>query len=155
MENLGVGYPHVPEAMPEMVESLETIRRLQPVIARYEGPMAKQQALVDRCRFLSPAILMQAALYDLAGTGRARHEHFLHQVNAFNEKWNNFFDAKPFRREMVNAADYAVFPSFDYQEESLRDVAGRTIVPLTALTLLPLALGWLGLRAYRRFPMAE
>jgi ABC-2 type transport system permease protein len=155
MENLGVGYPHVPEAMPEMVESLETIRRLQPVIARYEGPMAKQQALVDRCRFLSPAILMQAALYDLAGTGRARHEHFLRQVNAFNEKWNNFFDAKPFRREMVNAADYAVFPSFDYQEESLRDVAGRTIVPLTALTLLPLALGWLGLRAYRRFPMAE
>jgi ABC-2 type transport system permease protein len=153
MDNLGVGYPHVPEAMPEKVESLETIRRLQPVIARYEGPMAKQQALVDRCRFLSPAVLMQAALYELAGTGRARHEHFLRQVNAFNEEWNNFFDAKPFRREMVNAADYAVFPRFDYREESLSDVAGRTFVPLAALMLLPFALGWLGLRAYRRFPM--
>jgi len=153
MANLGVGYPHVPEAMPEMVESLETIRRLQPVIARYEGAMAKQQALVARCRFLSPAILMQAALYDLAGTGRARHEHFLRQVNAFNEEWNDFFDAKPFRREMVNAADYAVFPRFDYREEPLDEVTGRTIVPLSALTLLPLALGWLGLRAYRRFPM--
>jgi hypothetical protein len=67
--------------------------------------------------------------------------------------WNSFFDAKPFRREMVNAADYAVFPRFDYREESLGDIAGRTIAPLSALTLLTLTLGWLGLRVYRRFPL--
>jgi ABC-2 type transport system permease protein len=154
MDNLGVGYPHVPEAMPEKVEFLEMTRRLQPVVARYEGQLAKQQALAARCRFLSPAVLMQGVLYDLAGTGRARHEHFLRQANAFNAEWNSFFDAKPFRREMVNAADYAVFPRFIYREESLGDVAGRAIVLLVALTLLPLALGWLGLRAYRHFPLA-
>jgi ABC-2 type transport system permease protein len=154
MDNLGVGYPHVPEAMPEMVEFLEMIRRLQPIVARYEGPLANQQALVDRCRFLSPAVLMQSVLYDLAGTGRARHEHFLRQANAFNEEWNSFFDAKPFRREMVNAADYAFFPRFIYREESLGDIAERTIVPLAALTILPLVLGALGLRAYRHFPVA-
>jgi ABC-2 type transport system permease protein len=154
MDNLGVGYPHVPEAMPEKVEFMEMIRRLQPVIARYEGPLTKQQEFADRCRFLSPAVLMQGALYDLAGTGRARREHFLRQVNTFNEEWNSFFEAKPFRREMVNAADYAVFPRFDYREESLGDVASRTIVPLSALTLLTFTLGWLGLRAYRRFSLA-
>jgi ABC-2 type transport system permease protein len=154
LDNLGVGFPQVPEAMPEKVEFLEMIRRLHPVIARYERPLAMQQALADRCRFMSPAVLMQGVIYDLAGTGRARHEHFLRQANAFNEEWNSFFDARPFRREMVNAADYAIFPRFDYREESLGDVAGRTIVPLAALTLLPLALGWLGLRAYQRFPVA-
>jgi ABC-2 type transport system permease protein len=154
LDNLGAGYPHVPEAMPEKVEFLEMIRRLHPIITRYEGPLAKQQALADRCRFLSPAVLMQAVLYDLAGTGRARHEHFLRQANAFNDEWNSFFDPKPFSREMINSSDYAVFPRFDYREESLGDVARRTIIPLAALTLLPLVLGWLGLRAYRHFPMA-
>jgi hypothetical protein len=29
-------------------------------------------------------------------------------------------------REMVNAADYAVFPRIIYHEESLGDIAGRT-----------------------------
>jgi ABC-2 type transport system permease protein len=154
VENVGVGYPLVPESMPMLIEGLEIQRRLAPIISHYEGQLQRQQSFINNTCFLSPPILMQGMLYDLAGTGRARYEHFLRQVNAFNKEWRDFFCPMQFRRQMVNAADYERFPRFSYHEESPGQVARRTVAPLTVLLLLPLALGWLGLRAYRRFPLA-
>jgi ABC-2 type transport system permease protein len=55
-------------------------RRARPVVDRYEQQLTRQQTLIDRLRFLSPAVLMQDALNDVAGTGAARHRHFLGQV---------------------------------------------------------------------------
>jgi ABC-2 type transport system permease protein len=138
-ENLGVGYPLVPEAMPEKIEAAETLSMLEPVIARFEEQFFKQQHLAASAAILSPAVLMQSLLYDLAGTGRARHEHFLRQLNVFNEAWNAFFDVKPFQRKMVSAADYDRFPRFDFREEALRDVLRRTAVPFVGLNCVTLA----------------
>ncbi|HEU0180441.1 MAG TPA: DUF3526 domain-containing protein [Blastocatellia bacterium] len=153
-ENLGVGYPHTPESMPEYIQGLEIQRRLQPVVGRYEERLQRQQSVVNAARFLSPAVLMQGLLYDLAGTGRGRYEHFLRQVNGFNGEWNDFFCPMQFQRRMLNAADYERIPRFSYHEESLSEVWRRIAAPLAALIALPVALGWLGGRAYRRFPMA-
>jgi ABC-2 type transport system permease protein len=153
-ENLGVGYPRTPESMPMYIEGLEIQRRLQPVIERYEGQFQRQQSVVNAARFLSPAVLTQGLLYDLAGTGRGRYEHFLRQVNRLSEEWNDFFDPMQFHRRMLNAADYERIPRFSYREESLGEVWGRIAAPLGALIALLIAFGWLGLRACRRFPMA-
>jgi ABC-2 type transport system permease protein len=151
IDNLGVGYPEVPEAMPEKIEAEDTLESLKPVVARYEGQFAGQQRVVGGLSFFSPAVLMQGVLYNLAGTGRDRHEHFLRQVNAFNKTWNDFFDVKPFRREMVNASDYERFPRFAYREESLREVVSRIIIPMAALLVMTTALFIFALRAFRRY----
>jgi ABC-2 type transport system permease protein len=150
VETLGIGYPLVPEAMPEAIEANEALSMLQPVIARFEGQLAAQQRFVSSVGFLSPAVLMQSILYDLAGTGRARHEHFLRQLNAFNETWNAFFDIKPFRREMVNAADYDRLPRFHFREELVTDVLRRTLVPFSALSGSALAMWIVALYMLKR-----
>ena len=152
IDNLGVGYPQVPEAMPEKIEAEEAIALLRPVIARYQRQLDGQQRVVNRLGISSPAILMQSVLYDLAGTGKAHHEHFLRQVNAFNEAWNDYFDFKPFHREMVNASDYEHFPRFIYQPEMTGAVVKRILMPLAALALLPLIIWWLAVRIFRRYP---
>jgi ABC-2 type transport system permease protein len=151
IDNLGVGFPEVPEAMPEKIEAEDTLESLKPVVARYEGQLAGQQRVVGGLSFFSPAILMQSVLYNLAGTGRDRHEHFLRQVNAFNKTWNDFFGVKPFFREMVNASDYERFPGFTYHEESLREVISRLIIPMAALLVLTTALFIFALRSFRRY----
>jgi ABC-2 type transport system permease protein len=151
IDNLGVGFPEVPEAMPEKIEAEDTLESLKPVVARYEGQLAGQQRVVGGLSFFSPAILMQSLLYNLAGTGRDRHEHFLRQVNAFNKTWNDFFGVKPFFREMVNASDYGRFPGFTYHEESLREVISRLIIPMAALLVLTTALFIFALRSFRRY----
>ena len=51
----------------------DVARRVRPVVDRYEQQIARQQATIDRLRFLSPAVLMQDALNDVAGTGMPRH----------------------------------------------------------------------------------
>ena len=139
--------------MAEAIEAEEAIALLRPAIARYQRQLDGQQRLVNRLGIASPATLLQSVLYDLAGTGKARHENFLRQVNAFNEAWNDYFDFKPFHREMVNAADYEHFPRFAYQPEMTGDVIKRTLLPLAALALLPLIIGWLAVQAYRRYPI--
>jgi ABC-2 type transport system permease protein len=155
VDNLGIGYPYVPEAMPMHIEGIEIQKRLQPIIAQYEGQLAHQQKLVKATQFLSPAILMQNLLYNLAGTGRARYEYFLAQVNDFSAKWLNFFRSKLFYRQMVNAEEYDHIPRFSYKEESLGAVVRRIITPLAALIGLSLVTCYFGSRAYKRYPVAD
>jgi ABC-2 type transport system permease protein len=133
LDNLGVGYPLVPESMPESIEAPEALALLQPVVDRFEGQLAAQQRFVSIAGAASPAVLMQSILYDLAGTGRARHHYFLRQLNIFNDAWNAFFEFKEFRREMVSAAEYALFPRFHFGEEAAGDVLRRVLVPFGLL----------------------
>jgi Domain of unknown function (DUF3526) len=55
----------------------ETERLIQPVVDHFDRQVIGQQSLVDRFRFLSPAIVTQAALNDVAGASVARYRHFL------------------------------------------------------------------------------
>lgn len=47
-----------------------------PIEKRFETQITNQQSLVDRTRFVSPAIATQTALNDLAGNGSARFSNF-------------------------------------------------------------------------------
>lgn len=126
-------------------------RELAPVVQRYESQLAGQQALVERFRTLSPAIVTQEALSDIAGTGLVRYRRFRDQVAAFHREWQAFFLPKIFQRALLTRADYDAMPRFTYREESDRDVSGRVLEALAGL-LVPLGLVWgaaaLGLRRF-------
>jgi ABC-2 type transport system permease protein len=153
LDNLGVGFPKVPEAMPMHIEGIEIQKRLEPVIEHYEAQLRRQKEFANRTRYLSPAVLMQGVLYDLAGTGRERYQHFLDQLNRFSEEWHRLFVAKLFHREMVNASDYDRLPGFTYHEEELSSIAGRVCIPLVVLFSAGLVLTAVGLLAYKRYPV--
>jgi ABC-2 type transport system permease protein len=126
-------------------------RELAPVVERYESQLASQQAAVERFRALSPAIVTQEALNDLAGTGLARYRRFRDQVAAFHREWQRFFLPRIFQRRLLARADYDAMPRFVYQDEPSRDVSRRVLEALFGL-LVPSALVWsaaaLGLRRF-------
>jgi ABC-2 type transport system permease protein len=126
-------------------------RRVRPVVARYEDQIAGQQRLIERLRFLSPAVLMQDALNDIAGTGSPRHRHFLEQVDRFHTQWRGFFVPLIFQKARIDSVD--AVPRFTYQEETTTAVAGRVLVSLLGLTLPAAVLCWLGLRRLHRYPV--
>jgi ABC-2 type transport system permease protein len=105
------------------------------VIEEYARQLAGQQRLVNRLRFLSPAVLLLDGLNDLAGA--ARHRHFVAQVEAYHAAWRAYFQPRVLRRQPL--ADYAGVPRFAYREEPLRAVLARTSVAAAGLAA-PIAL---------------
>jgi ABC-2 type transport system permease protein len=126
-------------------------RRVRPVVNHYESQIARQQEVIDSLRFLSPAILMQGALNDIAGTGTDRHRDYLSQVDAYHQQWRDYFVPKIFAKTLI--ADFDQVPRFAYQEEATATVLARVGVALAGLLIPALAIGVLGLRRLRQFPV--
>jgi len=126
-------------------------RRVRPVVNRYEEQIAKQQRVIDSLRFLSPAILMQSALNDIAGTGTDRHRDYLAQVDAYHQQWRDYFVPKIFAKTLI--ADFDQVPRFGYREEATSVVSARVTVALAGLLVPALVIGAIGLRRLRRFPV--
>jgi ABC-2 type transport system permease protein len=126
--------------------------RVRPVVQRHERQIAAQQATLHRLQFLSPAILMQNALNDIAGSGTARHQHFLAQVDAFHAAWRGHFVPLIFAKAQVNSLD--TLPSFAFVEEPIVTVWRRVAGAAGALLLPAFLLAWAGFRRLPRFPVA-
>jgi ABC-2 type transport system permease protein len=129
----------------------ETERLIQPVIEHFDRQVAGQQTLVGRFRFLSPAIVAQAALNDIAGTSAARYRHFLSLVDGFHQSWRAHFNPRIVQRALLAAGDYESFPVFTFREEPAGAVASRAILGLIGLLIPALLIGWVGLRALQRY----
>jgi ABC-2 type transport system permease protein len=129
----------------------EAVRQLQPVRDRFNTQLLKQRQLVDRCRFLSPALLFQSTLNDIAGSGLSRHQHFLSRAARFYEEWKGFFQPKIFSDAALYASEYQQIPRFVYQEEPFGSIISKLAMPLLTLISLSVVFCVAGLRAYRNY----
>jgi len=86
--------------------------RVQQVVAVHDAQLARRQWLVDRLAYLSPALLMQLAVADLAGTGGAAYTAFYADVDAFHARWREFFLSRARADQPLTAADFGAFPRF-------------------------------------------
>lgn len=111
----------------------ETDRLVQPVVEHFENQVRSQQAIVDRFRFLSPAILAQEALNEISGTGVSRYRHFLRAVDEYSAEWKAFFKPKIFGRVKVASAEIGQLPEFQFKDEDATTIAGRTVILLAGL----------------------
>ncbi len=126
---------------------MEVDKKVQPVLDRFDAQVTQQQNFVDAFRFLSPAILVQGALNDIAGTSLGRYQHFTGLVNAFFDKWQAYFLPKVFAKTKLTSAQVREFPRYEWQEEAASSVASRVGVALLGLVALNAIVLWL---AYRR-----
>jgi ABC-2 type transport system permease protein len=133
----------------------ETERLIQPVIDHFDRQVTGQQTLVDRFRFLSPAIVAQAALNDIAGTSAARYRHFLNLVDTFHQSWRAHFTPRIVQKALLVPGDYDSFPIFTFREEAASVVASRASLGLIGLLIPALLIGWVGLRALRRYSVSS
>lgn len=131
-----------------------TEQRVQPVLAAFDAQLASQQRMVDRFRYLSPAIVAQAAFNDLAGSSSHRYQHFLAQVDEYHRQWRGFLVPRILKKERLSAGDLDRLPAFSFREEDTAAVTGRAAVALAGL-LIPVLLAAIpALSALRRYPVA-
>lgn len=131
----------------------ELDRRVQPVLARFDEQLTLQQAMVDRYRFLSPAILVQSALYDLAGANLPRYRHFLRLTEHFHLSWRKHFEPLIAKNVRLTPAHIDALPRFTFQEEPLGAVLARTTTALAGLSLSALFAAALSAWWLRRYPV--
>jgi ABC-2 type transport system permease protein len=122
----------------------------------FDRQVAGQQLLVNRFRFISPAIVVQAALNDLAGTDAARYQHFHALVNEFHQRWRNYFIPRIREQQKVKltSADYDNFPTFAFREEPTRSVLLRAGAGLLGLIVAAAVIAGVGLFRLRRYEVA-
>jgi len=118
-------------------EALE--KRAAPVLLAFRTQLAAQQTLVDKLRFLSPAIVLHEALGDVAGTGASRLQDFAKQVDTFQAAWRRYFFSRIHARQKLTSADHATLPRFAFVEETPAVLGARVSGGIAGL-LLPAAL---------------
>ena len=108
---------------------------LAPVLARYEARLARQQALVQKLQFLSPALLAHTALVETAGTGLARHREFMRQAAQHHLALREFFNPRILRKDQEKFTAWDEVPVFRFAEESAGTVTRRALPALLGLLL--------------------
>jgi ABC-2 type transport system permease protein len=131
-----------------------TERSVQPVLDRFDAQVASQQQIVDRFRYLSPAIVAQSAFNDLAGTGAHRYAHFLAQVAEYHSQWRAFFNPRIVKKEKISLAVIDELPAFRFREENTGDVAGRLLIALAGLIIPVAFVGGVSFLQLGRYPVA-
>ncbi|HKQ79099.1 MAG TPA: DUF3526 domain-containing protein [Blastocatellia bacterium] len=125
--------------------------RIRPVTERFERQIENQQRVIGWFRFLTPALLMQESLNDIAGTGQGRYRHFSAQVDRFHQNWKDFFNPFIARRELVACDDFARFPAYNYREEAIESLASRLVIPFFGMATLAALIGSISFFFYLRF----
>jgi ABC-2 type transport system permease protein len=129
---------------------LEVDRQVQPILDHFDTQVNKQQAFVDGFRFLSPAILAQVAINDLAGASLGRYKHFSRQVDAFFDQWQAYFLPRVFQKAKLTSTDLNQLPTYQFTEEPDRDILARVSTSIAGLGFLAIAVLWLAAQRLRR-----
>lgn len=128
--------------------------QLAPMLARVNQASARRLSLSQTLRFLSPALLTQSALNDIAGSGDARYSSFVRQVNDFRASWRAFFFPRIFRQTGLPSAEWNSVPQWNFREESGGEVAGGVGPGLLTLALIALLLVKWNSVLLQRYPVS-
>lgn len=124
-------------------------RRVQPVVQGFRDRVSEQQALVDRLRFASPALLMNEALTDVSGSGVTRHQDFMLQVDVFHDGLKRWFTERVASGQALGASVATdTLPRFAYVEPRV-GATSRVAPALIALAAMIGGLVALALRGLR------
>ncbi len=133
----------------------ETERLMAPVLVRFDQQLEGQRGLLNRLRYLSPAILAQGAMNDLAGSGTERFDHFRQQVDTFLATWRGHFAKFVLAKQMLTPSDVAALPRFVFQDESPSATIGRILTALLGILAPTVILSISGLTMMRRYRLGS
>jgi len=106
---------------------------LKPIVDAYETQLQKQQKWTQKLQWISPAIVVQQSLNQLAGTSTADYENYRKQVIGFAGDWREHLAAFLYNNTPFSKNDYAGLPQFEYQ------VGTNGKIGFSALVLLVIA----------------
>ena len=125
-----------------------------PIQEQFREQLNRQQQLVNRFQFISPAVMMRLALNEVSGTSVDRYERFEDQVLTFRDEWTEYFMTRFLQDIPLHSEDYDEFPSFQYAPEALGAPMSRAAVSALGIAILTLLLALAGVGSLRRFVVA-
>jgi ABC-2 type transport system permease protein len=127
----------------------------RPIAARFDTALAAQQAIVDRWRFLSPAIAAHDALVTLSGTSGDRYREFQRQVDAYVGALEQYFVPIIVRGAHLTSGGVSAMPSFEFREPPAREAYGRAGIGVLGIALACVLAGGTAAVRLRRVPLVE
>ena len=85
------------------------------LLAEYELQLKKQQDLITTFKYVSPAILMQQTLNNIAGTSEKHYNDYKIQVFEFSTTWRNYLVPMLFKEQKFTEKNYHELPEFHYK----------------------------------------
>ena len=115
---------HLPAVWPAsfVVRVLDQDAQLQPLVAQHIHSRVRQADWISSWSSLSPGLALVLYGERLAGTDVQSHARYLHQVDAFEQRWRAFLVPPVMSRQGLHAGDLESLPRFQ----------GRGEVPLAA-----------------------
>jgi ABC-2 type transport system permease protein len=121
-------------------------RTVRPLERRHAAQLARQQAAVDRWRFVSPALAVHGALAALAGTDAARFRTFERAADGYATTLRDHFAVKVVAGATLTSGDVDAIPDFAWTGDD-GGFAGRALLDAGVLLALAALVGGV---AYRR-----
>lgn len=118
----------------------ELANRSEPILAELKEQLERRHRLMERLQYLSPAILVQLALEDVAGSGAVRHQRFQEQADAYHKRFRAFFSERIQAGALFSPKDFQALPQFRFEEASLSGLASRVLASSAVLLLAALGL---------------
>ena len=124
--------------------------KMKPILDEAHAEHAARRSMLRTLSFASPAMLLQNALADIAGSGVARHVDFDEQVDGFHERYRAHFVTLIKSAKRLATSDVDAAPVFQYRAESPGARVARIGQAVMAMVLVTLFLLGLSLARLRR-----
>lgn len=118
----------------------ELVSKSAPVLKAHRDRVRQRQGLLETLRFLSPALIVQLALEDIAGAGTNRHHAFEDQVDDYHAQFRSFFRLRVKAGRFLRPRELDTVPTFEFRDEPLMTMGTRVLTSVTALVAAMLAL---------------
>lgn len=103
-------------------------KKTEPLLAEYDSQLQKQQNLISMFKYVSPAILMQQSLNNIAGTSEKHYNDYKKQVFEFSDEWRNYLVPMLFKGKKFTVSNYNEMPKFIYKNRIASNVWFNLII---------------------------
>lgn len=133
-DDLKLGFWHNYFASEKVMED-----KTKPLLAEYDIQLKKQQNLINKFMYVSPAIIMQKALNNIAGTSEQHYNDYKKQVFEFSSTWRNYLVPLLFKNQKITSVIFNELPHFQYKNRIKNNVwvnvGGITVTSLLVVLL--------------------
>jgi ABC-2 type transport system permease protein len=153
------GSPNMNDFATRSVAVAEEVARVtRPLAASFDTALAAQQRIVDRWRYVSPAVAALDAFTRLAGTDGDRYREFQRQSDDYVGEIKRFILPLIAASQRFTGEHLAAMPSFRFDAASAKarsDAFARATASVLGMLILALLLALMAVRGVRRVSIVD
>lgn len=138
-----------------LAQQERALNAMRPVYAAFDSALAAQHRAASLASMVSPAVMTQELLHDLADRSLVRFRRFDAAIDRHHQAWQTFFFQRVFGERKVRHAEIESLPRFDYADRTAGEVLAQQLGTLLALLIPTVLLAWLGWRRLQRVAVFE